>query len=236
MRRRGTTFDILAPYGPPAPIVGHVPHAGLRVPPAVRAGLLPDDATLEAEHLRLVDRHTDRLFDWLRGMGATLLVNRVSRLVVDPERFTDDDREPMAAVGQGAVYTRTTDGRPLREPDAAGRARLLARATEPLPSEPDRSGDRPDVCLGTDAFHTPPVLVERLGACLSAEGLRVAVDRPFAGSLVPRPWLGKDARVAAVMVEVRRGTYMDERTGDPLPSFDALAGRLERAVRAALAG
>ena len=29
--------------------------------------------------------------------------------MVDPERFEDDAREPMAARGQGVVYTRTSD-------------------------------------------------------------------------------------------------------------------------------
>ena len=43
-----------------------------------------------------------------------MFVNRLSRLVVDPERFVDDSREELAAKGIGAVYTRTTEGMPLR--------------------------------------------------------------------------------------------------------------------------
>jgi len=38
----------------------------------------------------------------------------VSRLVVDPERLPDDASESMSAKGMGAVYTRTSDGAPLR--------------------------------------------------------------------------------------------------------------------------
>ena len=107
----GPGVDILGPTGARRPIVGHVPHAATAIPPGVRAGILLDDAALEAELLRMTDRHTDRLFAWIRDLGGTLVVNRVSRLVVDPERFPDDDAEPMAAVGQGAVYTRTSCGR-----------------------------------------------------------------------------------------------------------------------------
>jgi N-formylglutamate deformylase len=214
----------------------------------------------------MTDRHTDRVFAWIRDLGGTLFVNRVSRLVVDPERFPDDAAEPMAAVGQGVVYTRTSGGEALRAVDAAERARLLDRwyapyhaalsglvegtletfgrclvldahsfASVPLPSEPDRDPDRPDVCLGTDPFHTPPALVAALRDGLVAEGVRVAVDRPFSGSLVPLRWYRSDARVASVMLEVRRGTYMDEATGEALPAIDDVAARLRRAVEAALA-
>lgn len=58
-------------------------------------------------------------------------------------------------------------------------------ASRPLPSEPDQGADRPDICIDTDAFHTPASLTERLVAGFEAEGLTVAVDRPFAGTMVP---------------------------------------------------
>jgi N-formylglutamate amidohydrolase len=108
-------------------------------------------------------------------------------------------------------------------------------ATVPLPSEPDRAPERPDVCIGTDPFHTPPALVERLRGALEADGFRVAVDRPFSGTIVPGAHYRRDARVRSVMLEVRRGCYCDEATGEPAAAFDEVARALERAVRAALA-
>jgi N-formylglutamate amidohydrolase len=36
------------------------------------------------------------------------------------------------------------------------------------------------------------------------------------------------------MLEVRRGTYMDEATGEPLPGLGTVAARLRRAVGAVL--
>ena len=258
-------FEVLAPTGVPRAIVGHVPHASRHVPAAERARLTVDDATLDGELLRLTDAHTDRLFAWIRDLGGTVVVNRTSRLVVDPERFPDDAAEPMARVGQGAVYTRTTDGGRLRPDDPAERSRLLATwfepyhaaltatveatlaafgrclvidghsfATVPLPSEADQDPDRPDVCLGTDGFHTPPALADALALRLRDAGFRVMVDSPFAGTLVPLRWYGTDARVTSVMLEVRRGLYMDEATGEPLRSFDDVAARLEQAVGLAL--
>lgn len=247
------------------PIVVHIPHSSSLIPRDVRAQLLPDDAELSRELVRLTDWHTDRLYGLTADLGATQFINGLSRLVVDPERFVDDAEEPMASVGQGVVYVRTTDGKPLRSSDAAGRQALIDRffvpyhealtalvadtletfgrclildchsfATEPLPSEKDQAPDRPDICLGTDPFHTPPALADALRAALAEEGFRVEFNRPFEGSIVPLRWYGHDRRVASVMIETRRGTYCDESTGERSGNFDPVAEALGRGVRQAL--
>jgi hypothetical protein len=61
-------------------------------------------------------------------------------------------------------------------------------------------------------------------------GWRVAVDRPFAGALVPMRFYRKDLRVRAVMIEVRRGSYMDERSGERLPGFDDVREQVSRVL------
>ena len=96
-------FTILRPDGPPSSIVAHVPHASSVIPAEVRARLLLDDGAFARELVRMTDWHTDALFARTGRLGATRFVNGRSRLVVDPERFTDDAGEPMAAVGQGAL-------------------------------------------------------------------------------------------------------------------------------------
>ncbi len=258
--------SIIRPPGAASPIVAHIPHASTVIPPEVRVRLLLGDEALAHELVRMTDWHTDTLFAFTGRLGATRLVNGVSRLVVDPERFTDDAQEPMAAVGQGAVYTRTSDGLVLRELRdgerdslldayfvpyhadlevlvrerlaADGRCLLLdchSFATRPLESEPDQARGRPDVCIGTDAFHTPPALTDVLVDRFAAEGFAVAVDRPFAGTIVPLSAYGLDRRVASVMIEVRRGLYCDDATGEPLPRFDEIGTKLARAVGSALA-
>jgi N-formylglutamate deformylase len=52
------------------------------------------------------NRYVDELFSWL---GDRAVMFGVSRLVVDPERFVDDDQEAMASKGMGVIYTRTSD-------------------------------------------------------------------------------------------------------------------------------
>ncbi|MFJ4624046.1 N-formylglutamate amidohydrolase [Streptomyces sp. NPDC088812] len=182
-------------------------------------------------------------------------VNQMSRLVVDPERFPDE-REEMLSVGMGAVYTRTTHKERLRPDGYNGRAlveeyfepyaaamtdavaeRLAAvgRAvvvdvhsypTERLPYELHGDGPRPPVCLGSDGFHTPAELLSRAERAFAGFG-GTGVDSPFAGTYVPLEYYGKDARVSALMIEVRRDVYMTE-PGGPAdgPGLDQLAGAL----------
>ena len=104
----------------------------------------------------------------------------------------------------------------------------------PLPSEMDQSSDRPDICIGTDPTHTPESLAAAMEAAFAAEGLRVLRDSPFAGTFVPSGSYGTDARVHSVMIEVRRGLYMDEATGERVGAFDDVGAAITRAVAAAL--
>ena len=83
------------------------------IPADLRASFLGSDEELSRELLAMTDRYTDELFSL---PGASTVRFPVSRLVVDPERFVDDDAEPMAARGMGVVYTRRSDGQPLRAP------------------------------------------------------------------------------------------------------------------------
>ena len=91
------------------PLVTHVPHSSLNVPPWCREQFVLNDEELERELLAMTDRYTDELFvQPTSNMGGASFVNHLSRLVFDPERFEDDNLEPMASKGMGAVYTRTS--------------------------------------------------------------------------------------------------------------------------------
>ena len=117
----------VTPGAPGSRVLLHVPHAGTHLPAWVRAHLLPDDAELAAEVAALTDHRTDALALAAAERAAVrpwVLVNPVSRFVVDVERFPDE-REEMAAVGMGAVYTRGTRGQRIRRDDPAHAEALL---------------------------------------------------------------------------------------------------------------
>jgi N-formylglutamate deformylase len=188
-----------------------------------------------------------------------IVENPLSRLVVDPERFPDE-REEMRAAGMGAVYTRTSHGLPLRRPDAAAERDLLdtyfhpyadtvARVVDerlaatgaavvldvhsyprlPLPYELRSGGARPAICLGTDETHTPATLLAAARTALAPCG-DLALNTPFAGCYVPLRHYGSNPAVAALMVEIRRDTYLTEPAGPPTPGLDRLATALARLI------
>lgn len=74
----------------------------------------------------------------------------------------------------------------------------------------DPSNARPDICIGTDDFHTSDELAGAFTAAFRRAGRRVSLNEPFVGALVPGNRYRRDARVGAVMVEVNRRLYMRE--------------------------
>ena len=91
----------------------------------VKDQFVVDDVEFDHEILCMTDHCTADLF------GVHHVAERVARalvswLVVDVERFEDDAREPMAAIGMGALYTHTSTCRPLRRVlNSAKRGALL---------------------------------------------------------------------------------------------------------------
>ncbi len=92
----------------------------------------------------------------------------------------------------------------------------------PLPYELDQRADRPDICIGTDDFHTPTWLGDLAVSLFREAGFSVDRNRPFGGALVPGNYYQREPAVSGVMVEVNRGLYMNERTGEKRLDFDAV--------------
>ena len=179
----------------------------------------------------MTDHFTDELFAD-SSCNAQILKFPVSRLLVDPERFPDDLREPMTAVGMGCLYTKTHNGRALKNVDQI-RTELMSKfyfdhhhkfeklvsdgleiegkvliidchsfPKSPLPYELDQRNDRAEFCIGTDTFHTRYEIKNFIKRFLENKGYGVAINRPFSGSVVPMKFYQKDKRVQSIMIEI----------------------------------
>jgi N-formylglutamate deformylase len=253
--------------GFPPWVVLHLPHDSTEIPEQVRGQFLLSDQTLDGELLRMTDHFTASLFTESDGV-ATLVRSPVSRLVVDVERFADDQLEPMASRGMGAIYEVTSGLDPLRRQlSPQEKAELmeawyfphherLERAVEdalarynqclvldchsfpslPLPYEmADLTSTRPDICIGIDEFHTDQGLALAFVTAFQRVGWQVGVNEPFGGAMVPSTRYRRDSRVSAVMVEVNRSLYMDERVAVPISDFDAVARQVRHCCFEAIA-
>ena len=230
------------------PVLLHLPHDSTVIPSADRADYLISDADLGLEQLRLTDWHTAALY--AEGLPTDEIVcAEVSRLVVDVERFADDRLERCAAVGMGATYVQTCDGRPLRALTPERRTELLDRYYWPhhhrlneaaaerltrfgqcviLDAHSFPTGQLPtqvgfsaplEIGVGTQAGHTSPELRALAEDFFRARGFVVGVDIPFSGAIVPNRFFGTEPRVQSLMIEVRRDLYMDESTGERHDGF-----------------
>lgn len=244
-----------------ATVLLHIPHSSVYVPKEVRESILLSDLELENELLRMTDRYTEVLFD-LSPIGIRSIVFPVSRLVVDPERFENDDEEPMAKIGMGVIYTSTSSCGILRtqiEPleretlldlyyrphhrnltetvekllKSAGRALIIdchSFSGKPWPYELNQDYDRPDICIGTDQYHTSDQLLDVTRKEFGSLGYSVKIDSPFSGSIVPLKHFRKERKVESIMIEVNRGLYMNEDTGEKNGNFLKLKKDIEKVL------
>jgi N-formylglutamate deformylase len=109
--------EIKAPHRSPTPVLVEVPHSGLQVPEEIEQELHATPLAV----LRDSDIYVDQLYQRAPEHGATLLVSKVSRYVVDLNRGPDEvdvaavPRHPKARhiPARGVVWRARTDGTPL---------------------------------------------------------------------------------------------------------------------------
>ncbi len=245
------------------PVILHIPHASLFIPEEYRREFRLDDVAIRRELFLMTDRYCDRLFtagdervvfpvsrlvcdperfrDDLDepmaavGMGAVYTRRSDGSVLRD---VTPARREAILRAFYDPHHERLTRSAALCL-SARGSCLIVdchSFSPVPLPHEPEQADDRPDFCIGTDPFHTPPALADAAVGFLSDLGYRAAVDHPFSGTIVPMTYYRAEPRVKSIMIEVNRALYMNA-DGTPCGRFeqvkadlDSLTDKLRRAV------
>lgn len=255
-------IEVVRPDFISIPLLGHIPHSAVFIPAGVKDKFLLTEEELCSELICMTDAYTDELFSGFSGVGGVTIVNKLSRLVFDPERFSDDNLEIMATQGMGVIYTKTSFGKPLRknltqsdkstllnqyyhpyhkrlDKEVASILEAFSRCliidghsfpSKPLPYELDQNLSRPDICIGTDSYHTPHTLVEFTVAFFKNARMTVEIDRPFSGCLVPIQHYHKNNKVLSMMIEVNRRLYMNETSGERTPNFQSIKALLDQYI------
>jgi formiminoglutamase len=220
------------------PLLISMPHAGLKLTPAVEAGLVD-----EALALPDTDWHIPRLYDFAAELGAGTLAGEYSRFVIDLNRPADD--KPLyASATTGLFPSILFDGQPLfkqgHAPSAAERATYLEQIWTPyhrtLEQELVRlreefgyallfdahsirshvphlfEGRLPDFNLGTfDGASCDARLAGQLNTvCAAASHYSHVLNGRFKGGYITRHYGDPANKVHAVQLELSQCTYMDE--------------------------
>jgi len=202
-------------------LVVHVPHASTTIPDDVWQEFLVSRESDAAEANTSADIYSVEMARqaWPQ---AKIIQAQVSRIVVDVERYEDDSKEEMAAVGRGAIYTHDHNQIEIRKRlSGPHREELLAQYYWPhwrelrahaagsilidlhtYPAKPwvvERHArwPRPEIDIGFTEGLTPSDWVSALSEHFELHGYEVGHNLPYAGVV------DAGAR-AAVMIEIRR--------------------------------
>lgn len=146
-------------------ILCHVPHSSIFIPPVEKKFFLVKKTELQKESKKMADLFTFELFSpAIKKTSAHIAT--ISRIVVDMERFIDDEQEPMSKVGMGVAYTKTSGGKHLRKIDHNEKQRLVEKYFHPyhkaLESHVSDMVDKHSKCLIIDchSFTNKPGVYE----------------------------------------------------------------------------
>jgi len=101
----------------------------------------------------------------------------------------------------------------------------------PLPYETSQEMRRLQICLGTDAYHSPKDLVEFVRNFFEEINLTTEINKPFPGCYVPIKFLHQDKQVKSIMIEINRELYMNEDTGEKNDSFVEIKSNICMLIR-----
>ena len=92
----------------------------------------------------------------------------------------------------------------------------------PLRYEPEQDRERPDICIGTDNFHTPKELESFVLSYFNSLGYSTALNKPYSGTIVPMKYYQKEKRVQSIMIEINRGLYLKKDSNEKSLHFEQL--------------
>lgn len=216
------------------------------------------DRELESELTRLTDSYTDELFDCGLATPVVFPVSRLvvdpERFLDDVEEpmskfgmgvvYTKTStggplRKSLTSQARQSLIEKFYNPHHQALTDAVSEAlsnykRCLIIDCHSFPSKPFRYetdlSPRPDICLGTDSFHTPVWLRDLAGELFGKAGFSVKIDSPFSGAMVPLSYYHTHGAVYSIMIEINRALYMEEKTGRRNAKFEQTKNRLKAAL------
>jgi len=222
-----------------SPLIVNVPHAGIYVPPEIRAELTP-----AAQAVPDTDWHVPLLYEFALAAGATLMAATHSRYVIDLNRDPGNAALYPGADNTELCPTRSFHNQDLYRPGAAPAAAAVDQRRErywaPYHAELARQIDRlrqrhgyallldahsiesvlprffdgrlPDLNLGTaDGASCAAGLQQAAWTVLSgADAYTAVANGRFKGGYITRHYGRPGGQIHALQLEIAQRAYMDE--------------------------
>lgn len=198
----------------------HIPHS---------SRVLNDYVELKNEKENLDCLTDDYVVELFNYPEHTKIIFPCSRLVCDVERFRQDD--PMESFGQGVIYRFDCFGNKIKR-------NISDKETYKLYDEHHKELNQsinfalslfdkvvlvdahtytpnnytgPDICIGTDFYHTPLDLIQNINNIIDYNDLTSELDFPYKGTLVPNHLYGKNDNFHSIMIEVNKKSVEREK-------------------------
>lgn len=214
-------------------LILHIPHSSSLIP--LKDGFVIDDVDLEAELYKLTEWNINALFYSQEDIMITADFSRIfcdAESIFDQTRknmnqssasiFHETTKDGKSL----RVLTPELKEKILNEYYMPHHLRLTEAIEKQLSvfskaiiidchSFPDESLSRgydkietlPDICIGTDPFHTSKALIDITYKFFKDNDLNVTINTPFFGTIIPIPFYQKDKRVQSIKINVNKKLY-----------------------------
>lgn len=210
------------------PFVISIPHSGLYLPEKMARELRNDVILANA------DWYLPELFSFLFEQGYTVLINNVSRYVVDPNRKPAESNN--SDYQSALIYTKTTFGKEMYS-EALSSEEIKSRISniyldyhavlQKLIAEKQKHFDKvylldlhsfgmdidADVVLGNgNGQTTQNDFFQGVWEIFTEEGFKVAINKPFSGGFITKRYGKKGSSTESLQIEISYDSYICKRS------------------------
>ncbi len=213
----------------------HIPHSSLYIPEDYKKSSLLNISELEQENLFMCDYKVEQFID----DKSQAIIFPYSRLYCDVERFKDES-ELMNKFGMGYIYTKTSTGKLMFNPNDEQRRIItdiydkhhnlldktvteilekyqkciiidLHSYSSELVSRLFNCKFVPDICIGIEENYYSEQLTNYFIKYFENNGYSVQINYPYKGSLVPNKYYGiKNSKIVSIMIEINKRIYEND--------------------------
>ena len=240
-------------------ILIHIPHSSYFIPKEYKELFYLSEKELLQEQLKMTDSYTNELFDIKSAEKIIFPISRIVCDVErfrdeKAEEMTKQgmwvcytktsDLQPLKKVIKNHksevlknyydthhYMFENTIGQILKTNDKCFIIDAHSFSSKSLPYELHSQSIRPDICIGTDSFHTPKYITDYFYRSFKELGYNIEINNPFCGTIVPTAFYHKNKKVISIMVEVNRSLYMNEKTGKKLHKFEKIQHDIKQIIK-----